>query len=66
MESFNGSPTLKFTLLHAERVWTEGEESQGRGREMMAVRFAEIQEMERDLGISHMEEFGIDITQLNC
>jgi len=63
VESFNGSPKLKFTLLRAERVWTEGEEREG--REMMGGRLAEIQEMERDLGISHKEEFGIDITRLN-
>ena len=33
---------------------------------MMAAREAEIREMERELGISHEEEFGIDLRQLAC
>ena len=61
VESFNGSPTLKFTLHQAERVWPGGEDGGRRGELMLAARRADILNMERELGISHQEEYGIHI-----
>ena len=57
VETFNGSPKLKFTVHFAERVWEE-EESY---KKHMKKRWMEIAALERELGVSHEEEFGIAI-----
>ena len=61
MDSFNGSPRLKFTIHRAERVWTEGEEGEKMRKELLSSRWRQIIQMEREMGISHEEEYGIDI-----
>jgi len=57
VEIFNGDPKLKLTVHNAERIWGEEETS----NRFMRKRWQEIIMLERSLGVSHEEEFGIDV-----
>ena len=61
VDTFNGSPRLKFTIHQAERLWTRSEEGEKMSKEMVSSRWRQIIQMEKELEISHEEEFGIDI-----
>ena len=57
VEIFNADPKLKLTVHNAERIWGEEETS----NRFMRKRWQEIIMLERSLGVSHEEEFGIDV-----
>ena len=61
MESFNGSPRSKFTIHQAEKLWTGSEEGEKISKEMVNSLWRQIIQMEREMEISHEEEYGIDI-----
>ena len=61
VDSFNGSPRSKFTIHQAEKLWTASEEGEKISKEMVSTRWRQIIQMERELEISHEEEYGIDI-----
>ena len=61
VESFNGSPKSKFTIHQAEKLWTDSEEGEKISKEMMSSLRRQIIQMEREMDISHEEEYGIDI-----
>ena len=61
VDSFNGSPRSKFTIHKAERLWTGSEEGENVSQEMVSSLWKKIIQMEREMEISHEEEYGIDI-----
>ena len=61
VESFNGSPRSKFTIHQAEKLWTGSEEGEKISKEMVSSLWRQIIQMEREMEISHEEEYGIDI-----
>ena len=61
VDSFNGSPRSKFTIHQAEKLWTASEEGEKISKEMVSSLRRQIIQMEREMEISHEEEYGIDI-----
>ena len=61
VDSFNGSPRSKFVIHQAERLWTGSEDGRKVSQEMVSSLWRQIVQMEREMEISHEEEYGIDI-----
>ena len=61
LESFDGAPNIKFIIHQAERLWSDSEEGERISKELVSTRWRQIIQMEREMEISHEEEYGIDI-----